>query len=95
MSIFKHVNIALTPNEENSKLHKTLNTAGSIPLSLEQIILYQIDEPKQKSCIYKLEKDATFTSLPSSNIQNADNGTKEKKSMKYVQIRVKSLEFNE
>ena len=71
MTSFRHVNIALAPNLENSKLHKTLNTTGSMPLSLEQIILFQVDEPKQKSCIYKLDKDEKISQLIS-NHRNTD-----------------------
>ena len=71
MTSFRHVSIALAPNLENSKLHKTLNTTGSMPLSLEQIILFQVDEPKQKSCIYKLDKDEKISQLISSH-RNTD-----------------------
>ena len=46
-------------------------------MSLEQIIMAQKDEPQQKNCIYKLQRE------------EKDKGWIEK----FYQIRVKSIEF--
>ena len=52
---------------------------GEGTLSLDQIVAFQVDEPAQKSCIYKV---TTLASLEEKS-----------KTDKYIQIRVKSTEF--
>ena len=52
------------------------------PWSLEQIIAAQIDEPSQKSCIYRIEQKSL--SSPGNDAGLAS---------KFTQIRVKSIEF--
>ena len=52
-------------------------------ISLEEIILAQRDEPKQKNCIFKLKQQ---------QLQRARDGST-KPVEKYYQIRVKSIDF--
>ena len=77
-------------------------------INLDQIITAQVDEPMQKSCIYKVKRAAapdkrspqyfptSRESNPSIKLPGNDKGEAERGSQyKFTQIRVKSIEFLE
>lgn len=79
--IFKPVKITSDVSWKKSERSKVpFHIIDKKHLSLEDIIMIQEDEPKQKSCIYKMKKQ--------------DDQLKKGKS-KYAQIRVKSIKFQE
>ena len=77
MSRFRPVKVS---DHNVASFYKTLITrTKEAPVSLEQIILTQQDEPHQRNCIYKLKP-----------LEQADNASNKEN---YTQIRVKSTEF--
>jgi hypothetical protein len=83
--IFKKVSfvpIKILSNETNDSSAKSVvvEAAESEIMSLEQIILSQLDEPNQKTCIYKIIVQ-----------EKNDEGSQSRE--KFYQVRVKSIEF--
>ena len=78
MSRFRPVKLS---DSKMASFYKTLITrTKEAPVSLEQIILTQQDEPHQRNCIYRLKP----IKQQLANATNKDS---------YTQIRVKSTEF--
>jgi len=72
---------------KTKKFEDLINSDRSA-FSLEEIILAQVDEPSQKTCIYQM-------AMPIRASESKSSGDYSSKNDKFIQIRVKSIDFHE
>lgn len=78
--VFKPIQVNSDMNTDISRPIEYISTVKH-SFSLEDIIIMQEDEKKQKQCIYKLQKENEVAEVEEKN--------------RFKQVRVKSIEFEE
>ena len=70
-----------------TKKFEDLINSNKSNFSLEEIVLAQVDEPSQKTCIYQIAMNT--------GASKSKEGDRNNKRDKFIQIRVNSIEFHE